>query len=179
MRRNVTNIFLETYHYALTSSVTNDKWLENIIQQPEIINEHFDKTCCHKILSSNRSLEDLLSFKSKNNLRYVPTTLLKRDFNKKEIAQKLIQNLFQKTSYFAHMIKNLLDEFADKKRIFASYKIYPLPEKESDTYFPVKKFKVASDNGDFVSTVLRNGMSVQSSNNDDLKDYFVDRCLNK
>jgi hypothetical protein len=179
MRRNISEIFLENYNYALSTSINNSSWQEKITQYPEILSDYLETTKTIDIVGDNLDVQNLIEYKNKNKLKFISPKVLYLNNNKKEIAKKLINNVFQKTSYFAHIIKNLLDEFGDNKRKFANYKIIPYPEEPADTYFPIKKFKINSDIGTFIGELIKNGMLVKNCPDDDLRDYFVNRCLNK
>jgi hypothetical protein len=179
MRRNISEIFLENYNYALSTSINNLSWQDKITHFPEILSEYLGTTKTLDIVGDDIDVQNLIEYKQKNNLKFISPKVLYLKNNKKDIAKKLINNVFQKTSYFAHMIKNLLDEFGENKRKFAHYKITPYPEEPTDTYFPIKKFKVNSDIGSFISELIKNGMIIKNCPDEDMKDYFVNRCLNK
>lgn len=179
MRHNITEIFLENYHYALTTSVNNASWNDKVNHFPELIQEHLGTKRNCAVIGDKLDSKQLVEFKFKNNLSHIPQKLLDLKNNKIEIATELVNNLFQKTSYFSHMIKNLLDEFADTKRKFAHYKISPFPEQPNDTYFPIKKFKIDSNFGPFLAELIKSGMIIKQSEDDEMKDYFINRCMNK
>ncbi len=179
MRQNLTEIFLENYHYALTSSINNTDWNSNVTHFPEVLSEYLGTKNNINIVNETNDVKQLIEYKNKNKLSFIPIKVVKLKDHKKDISKHLVNKLFQKTSYFAHMIKNLLDEFAEKKRQFAHYKISPYPEKPTDTYFPIKKFKIDSNIGQFIAELLRNGMIIKNSDNDEMKDYFINRCMNK
>lgn len=178
MNKNKCEIFLETYHYVLMNSANNPNWQMQLTNYPEIIAEHYG-TKNTNLLTANSKIKDFINYKNKNNLSYIPLELFESASLNKELSKSIVNKLFQKTSYFAYMIKNLLDEFGDRQRKFRHYKISPYPQKELDTFFPIKTFKIKHDDGEFDAELLKNGMMVKNSNDDEIKDYFLNRCISK
>ncbi len=177
MQFNDIKIFLEDYHLALLSSTNDDQWLNNTIKYPEIFQSYFETKNNLYAVNDNLIVEDIIKYKNKNGLSFVPEKVMQFQDNKKDFVKNNIDEVYQQTSYYANILKKLMNEFSFNTRKFGSYKIYPLPEKEDDTYLPIKKFKMVCKDGTCKATIMRGGLKIDGD--DDMSDYFQKRMISK
>lgn len=177
MKISEVKIFLEDYHMALISSSNDEQWLANAVNYPEIFQSYFETKNNIDIISNSKLIENIISYKNKNKLSYVPENVINFEDFKKEFVKNNISETYQKTSYYANMILNLIKEFSMNTRRFDSYKICPLPETEDDTYLPIKKFKMICDDNTCKATIIRGGLKIEGD--DDMSNYFNKRIMSK
>lgn len=177
MRSNEIKIFLEDYHLALLASTNDVKWINNSINYPEFFESYFETKNNIDVINNKILVDDIIQYKNKNNLTYVPEKVIQFQENKKQFIQSNIDEVYQRTSYYANIIEKLINEFSTNTRKFGSYKIYPLPEKEEDTYLPIKKFKIICKDDVCKATIVRGGLNINGD--DDMRDYFQKRIISK
>ena len=177
MRFNDIKILLEDYHLALLSSTNDDQWLRNTTKYPEIFQSYFETKNNLHAVNDSLIVEDLIKYKNKNGLQFIPEKVVEFQENKRDFIKSNIDDVYQQTSYYANILEKLINEFSLNTRKFGSYKIYPLPENEDDTYLPIKKFKMICKDGDCKATIMRGGLKIDG--NDDMSDYFQKRIISK
>ena len=177
MRSNEIKIFLEDYHFALLSSSNDEQWLSNSIKYPEIFQSYFETKYNIDVISDNLMVENIIKNKNKNNLSCVPQNVIEFQDNKKEFVKNNIDEVYQQTSYYASILEKLINEFSHNVRKFGSFKIYPMPETEQDTYLPIKKFKMVCKNGNCKAAIARGGSKIDGD--DEMADYFQKRMISK
>ena len=177
MKFNDIKIFLENYHLALLSSTNDEQWLNNATKYPEIFQSYFGTKNNLDAVDDNLIVENIIKYKNKNGLKFVPEKVINFQENKKDFIKKNINEVYQQTSYYASILEKLINEFSLNTRKFGSFKIYPLPEGEEDTYLPIKKFKMICKNGDCKATIMRGGIKIDGD--DDMADYFQKRMISK
>ena len=177
MRSNEIKILLEDYHLALLASSNDEQWLYNSIKYPEIFQSYFKTKHNIDVISNSLLVENLIKYKNKNNLSCVPEKVIEFQNNKKDFIRNNIDEVYQQTSYYASILEKLINEFSENTRNFGTFNISPLPEKEDDTYLPIKKFKMICKDGTCKATIIRGGLKVDG--NDDMADYFQKRMISK
>jgi hypothetical protein len=177
MHSNDIKIFLEDYHLALISSANSDQWLANAKNYPEVFNSYFETSNNVDVVSNGHLVENIISYKNKNKLTYVPEHVINFEENKKKFVAENISETYQKTSYYANILEKLINEFSANTRSFGSYKIHPFPENEDDTYLPIKKFKMICNGNVCKATIVRGGLKVEGD--DDMSNYFYKRIISK
>lgn len=177
MNFNQTKILLEDYHAALMSSANDEQWLKNSLEYPEIYKSYFNTSKNIDVIGENTIVENLIKYKTKNKLSYIPENVINFKENAKDFVRNNIDEIFQQTSYFATIVANLLNEYGINSRKFGSYKILPLPEKIDDTYLPIKKFSLICKNGKCKASVVRGGLKIEDD--EDMADYFQKRIISK
>lgn len=65
MRHNITEIFLENYHYALTTSINNSSWNDKVNHFPELIQEHLGTKRNCSVIGDELNSKQLIEFKFK------------------------------------------------------------------------------------------------------------------
>jgi hypothetical protein len=177
MQFNDIKILLEDYHAALLSSSNDEQWLINSFKYPEIYASYFETQRNIDIVSNNLLVEDLIKYKNKNNLKYIPEKVVEFNKNAIEYIKSNIDETYQQTSYYASIVAKLINEYSYNRRKFGSYRITPSPEKIDDTYLPVKKFSILCKNGKCKATIVRGGIKID--NDEDMTDYFQKRMISK
>lgn len=177
MRSNEIKIFLEEYHLALLASSNDDQWLNKTIKYPEMFQSYFETKYNIDVISDDFLVENLIKYKNKNNLSCIPNEVIEFQKNKKDFIKNNVNEVYQQTSYYASILEKLINEFSYNTRKAGTFKIYPLPEKEDDTYLPIKKFKLICKNGICKAKIVRGGLKIDG--NDDMADYFQKRMISK
>lgn len=177
MRCNKIKIILDGYHQALLETNHNFNWIENSINYPEIFQEYFGTKNNLPMLKNNPSAEDMIKYKNKNNLVFINENAINLAANKEKYLKEALNQTYQKTSYYASILANLLEEFATNTRVFKSYEIKPMPENDDDTYLPITKFKMICNDGECKAKIVRGGLKIYG--NEELENYFDKRILSK
>lgn len=177
MRSNEIKIILENYHQALQETIHDEKWISNAMNYPEIFNEYFQTSNNVDVINEQISISDIIEYRQKNNLFSINENVFRFKENKKKYLIENVDHIYQKTSYYANIVANLLQEFSQNTRIYDSYKLSPLPENVDDTYLPISKFKMICKNGECQVKIIRGGLKV--TNHEELTDYFNKRILSK
>lgn len=177
MRSNEIKIFLEEYHLALLASSSDDQWLNNTTKYPEIFQSYFETKYNIDVIADDLLIEDLIKYKNKNNLSCIPDKVMEFQKNKKDFIRNNINEVYQQTSYYASILEKLINEFSHNTRKIGTFKIYPLPEKEDDTYLPIKKFKMVCKNGICKAKIVRGGLKIDGD--DEMAGYFQKRIISK
>lgn len=177
MRSNEIKIFLEEYHLALLTSSNDDQWLSKTIKYPEMFQTYFETKYNMDVISNDFLVENLIKYKNKNNLFSIQDTAMEFQKNKKDFIKNNIDEIYQQTSYYASVLEKLINEYSYNTMKSGTFKIYPLPEKEDDTYLPIKKFKIICKNGICKAKIVRGGLKIDGD--DDMADYFQKRIISK
>jgi hypothetical protein len=177
MKISEVKIFLEDYHMALISSSNDEQWLANTTNYPEIFQSYFKTKNNIDVVSNGNLIENIILYKNKNKLNCVPEHIINFEENKTDFIKNNIHETYQKTSYYANILEKLINEFSCNNRKFSSYKIFPFPEKEEDTYLPIKKFKMICNGNVCKATIVRGGLRIDGD--DDMSNYFNKRIISK
>lgn len=178
-KTNEIELRMEEYADALKKSMYDEEWINNLYTDKENLFRLFER------LGRNNPIKNAVKFAETRDIRYLletknnlllPDTISNFYFEagRPEQTMALINEIFYTTCYYAERIKDLLNEFSTNTRIFVETSINPYPENISDTWKPIKRFKV----GNHIVSVDKNTLHFENQDNP-YAEYFAERKKQK
>lgn len=166
---------MDEYADALKKSMYDEEWINNLYTDKENLFRLFER------LGRNSPIKNAVKFSETRDIRYLLETKnnlvlpdsissLYFDAGKPEQTMALINEIYSNTYYYAERIQDLLNEFSNNTRIFLETTIQPFPENISDTWKPIRRFKV----GNHVLSLEKNTIHFENQDNP-FVDYFIER----
>ena len=174
-KRNFITLNLNEYADALKKSMYDSEWVQNLYTDKENILEFFSRT------GDKDTIKNAMRFQETKNIKYLLQTKnsnLLPDFavdlffeaGKPEKTMQLINEIYQKTNYYAERIEDLLNEYSENTRNFMETTVQPFPDNIEDTWKPINKFKI----GNHIATLEKNTIQFLDENCE-FSQYFTER----
>lgn len=178
-KRNFITIDLNEYNDALKKSMFDSEWVQNLYTDKENLLEFFSR------IGDQNFIKNAMRFEETKNIKYLLQTknsTLLPDFandlffeaGKPETTMQLINEIYQKTNYYAERVEDLLNEYSENTRNFFETTIKPFPDNIEDTWKPITKFKI----GNQIASLEKNSIKFLDENCE-FSQYFTERKSKK
>jgi hypothetical protein len=174
-KTNMIELKIEEYADALKKSMYDEQWINNLYTDKENIFRLFEK------VGKNCPIKNAVRFAETRDIRYLLETKnnltlpesisnLYFEAGKPEQTMILINEIFSSTLYYAERIKDLINEYSMNTRTFFETTLQPYPENISDTWKPIKRFKLENH----VLSIDKNTLHFENQESP-FSDYFIER----
>jgi hypothetical protein len=186
MIKTKSNLFtydFDEYDNALQKSLYDESWVFNLYKDKDNIYDIF------KLISNNNYIKEASEF-----IREPSVKKLILAKSKKILDEKILSRICeagkseQNTEYVneikfitlvnAKKIEYLVNEFSENKRTFFECRLKPFPENISDTWKPIRSFKINYENNKTIISIEQNIINVKSEDKI-ICEYFNQRNIDK
>ena len=171
---------MKEYVDALALSLHDDDWLDLAFNQHQNIVE-FTKQFSNKpemaatVFLKNRDYTETIKYKTKSIHENIFNFFMSP--HSESVKLELMNNIKNKTKFIIDNVKSILEEYSDNTRHFFEAQINPFPENIFDTCKPINKFKITTEDDEFLLKIAENKVLVE--HNEEIRNYFDQRNSSK
>lgn len=187
MKKPNLQIKTEEYKEALYFSLKNEEWVSQAYKDERNMLEWIDSNntvLAKKAVDEYKKTKDIAALiRVKNQMCFSEQAMeMIFEAGKAKTNLKLAEIIFNKTDLYASITKNLLFEYCENSGVSFNGTITPFPENVQSTIRPINKFKIETEEeGSFKVELRPKNLFVydNTTNLNNLKDYFEERCKSK